>query len=78
MPNHTLDASRRALIVQEGTALRDGLEAQDGDFVVAKMRISARQDTKLEQLLQDTGRDTVIVTGSWTNMPVEHAVRCQS
>lgn len=58
-----------------GAAPADGLEAQPGDFVVEKMRMSGWQDTKLEQILQGTGRDTVIVTGAWTNMSIEHTSR---
>jgi gluconolactonase len=58
-----------------GAAPADGLEAQPGDFVVEKMRMSAWQDTKLEQILQGTARDTVIVTGAWTNMSIEHTSR---
>jgi gluconolactonase len=58
-----------------GAAPAEGLEAQDGDFVVEKMRMSAWQDTKLETLLRGLGRDTVIVTGAWTNMSIEHTAR---
>ena len=58
-----------------GAAAVDGLEAQDGDFIVEKMRMSAWHGTKLESLLAGTGRDTVIVTGAWTNMSVEHTAR---
>jgi gluconolactonase len=58
-----------------GAAPAEGLEAQPGDFVVEKMRMSGWQDTKLEQILQGTGRDTVIVTGAWTNMSIEHTSR---
>ena len=58
-----------------GAAAVDGLEAQDGDFIVEKMRMSAWQGTKLESLLAGTGRDTIIVTGAWTNMSVEHTAR---
>ena len=58
-----------------GAAAVDGLEAHDGDFIVEKMRMSAWQGTKLESLLAGTGRDTVIVTGAWTNMSVEHSAR---
>ena len=47
-----------------GAAPADGLEAQDGDFVVEKMRMSAWQGTRLENLLEGLGRDTVIVTGA--------------
>ena len=58
-----------------GAAPADGLEAQDGDYVVEKMRMSAWQGTKLQTLLAGLGRDTVIVTGAWTNMSVEHTAR---
>jgi gluconolactonase len=58
-----------------GAAPADGLEAQEGDFVVEKMRMSAWQGTKLETLLAGLGRDTIIVTGAWTNMSVEHTAR---
>ena len=58
-----------------GAAPADGLEAQDGDFVVEKMRMSAWQGTRLENLLAGLGRDTVIITGAWTNMSIEHTAR---
>ncbi len=58
-----------------GAAAVDGLEAQDGDFVVEKMRMSAWQGTRLENLLEGLGRDTIIVTGAWTNMSIEHTSR---
>ena len=58
-----------------GAAPADGLEAQDGDFVVEKMRMSAWQGTRLENLLEGLGRDTIIVTGAWTNMSIEHTSR---
>lgn len=58
-----------------GAAPADGLEAQKGDFVVEKMRMSAWQGTKLENLLGGLGRDTIIVTGAWTNMSIEHTSR---
>ncbi len=58
-----------------GAAPADGLEPQDGDFVVEKMRMSAWEGTRLEQVLTGTGRDTVIVTGAWTNMSIEHTAR---
>jgi gluconolactonase len=58
-----------------GAAPAEGLEPQDGDFVVEKMRMSAWQGTKLELLLAGLGRDTIIVTGAWTNMSIEHTSR---
>ncbi len=58
-----------------GAEPAEGLEAQDGDFVVEKMRMSAWQGTKLENLLAGLGRDTIVVTGAWTNMSIEHTSR---
>ena len=58
-----------------GAAAAEGLEPQDGDHVVEKMRMSAWHDTNLESVLEETGRDTVIVTGAWTNMSIEHTSR---
>ncbi len=58
-----------------GAAPAEGLEPQDGDFIVQKMRMSAWQGTRLENLLTGFGRDTVIVTGAWTNMSIEHTSR---
>ncbi len=58
-----------------GAAPAEGLEPQDGDIVVEKMRMSAWQGTKLELILAGLGRDTVIVTGAWTNMSIEHTAR---
>ncbi|HUF01896.1 MAG TPA: cysteine hydrolase [Gaiellaceae bacterium] len=58
-----------------GAAPVEGLEPQDGDFVVEKMRMSAWQGTKLETMLAGLGRDTIIITGAWTNMSIEHTAR---
>ena len=58
-----------------GAAPAEGLEPQDGDFVVEKMRMSGWQGTRLELLLTGLGRDTIIVTGAWTNMSIEHTAR---
>jgi gluconolactonase len=58
-----------------GAAPAEGLEPQQGDIVVEKMRMSAWQGTKLDNLLWGLERDTVIVTGAWTNMSIEHTAR---
>ena len=58
-----------------GAAPAEGLEPKEGDFVVQKMRMSAWQGTRLENLLAGFGRDTIIVTGAWTNMSIEHTSR---
>jgi len=58
-----------------GAAAADGLERQEGDFLVEKMRMSGWQDTNLETLLRGLERDQIIVTGAWTNMSIEHTAR---
>ena len=58
-----------------GAAPADGLEPKDGDIIVEKMRMSAWEGTKLETLLAGLGRDTIIITGAWTNMSIEHTSR---
>ena len=58
-----------------GGAPADGLEPQKGDYVVEKMRMSAWEGTKLEVLLAGLGVDTIVVTGAWTNMSIEHTSR---
>jgi gluconolactonase len=58
-----------------GAAPADGLEPKDGDLIVEKMRMNAWEGTRLESLLKGLGRDTIIVTGAWTNMSVEHTSR---
>jgi gluconolactonase len=58
-----------------GVAPVPGLEAQAGDHVVEKCRMSAWEGSRLETVLKATGRDVVIVTGAWTNMSIEHTAR---
>jgi gluconolactonase len=58
-----------------GAKPAEGLEPQDGDFVVEKMRMNGWQDSTLESLLRGLERDQIIVTGAWTNMSVEHTAR---
>jgi gluconolactonase len=58
-----------------GSAPVPGLERQPGDHVVEKDRMSAWEGTRLETILKALRRDTVIVTGAWTNMSIEHTAR---
>lgn len=58
-----------------GAAPVAGLEPEAGDFVVEKMRMSGWEGTRLETILKSLGRDTIINTGAWTNMSVEHTAR---
>jgi gluconolactonase len=58
-----------------GAAPVAGLEPKRGDHVVEKTRMSAWQGTRLEDLLAGLGVDTLVVTGAWTNMSIEHTAR---
>jgi gluconolactonase len=58
-----------------GAAPVDGLEPQPGDFIVEKARMSAFEGTRLETVLKSGDRDTIVSTGAWTNMSVEHTAR---
>src|SRR5918998_4305665 len=58
-----------------GAAPADGLEPNDGDHVVEKMRMNAFYDTRLDILLRGLGVDTIVVSGAWTNMSIEHTAR---
>src|SRR5262245_16314749 len=55
-----------------GAAPADGLEPKDGDYVIEKTRMSGWQGTRLDNLFRALGVDTVIVSGAWTNMSIEH------
>src|SRR2546421_6116247 len=58
-----------------GAAPADGLEPKDGDHVVEKMRMNGFYDTRLDILLRGLGVETLIITGAWTNMSIEHTAR---
>src|SRR5213080_2007626 len=58
-----------------GAAPVDGLEPQPGDHVVEKMRMNGFYDTRLDILLRGLGVETLIITGAWTNMSIEHTAR---
>ena len=58
-----------------GAAPVDGLEPQDGDHVVEKMRMNGFYNTSLDILLRGFGAETLIITGAWTNMSIEHTAR---
>ena len=58
-----------------GAAAAPGVEPQQGDLVVEKMRTSAFYNTRLMTLLQGFGTEAVIVTGAWTHMSIEHTAR---
>jgi gluconolactonase len=58
-----------------GAAPVDGLEPQSGDHVVEKMRMNGFYDTRLDILLRGLGAETIVITGAWTNMSIEHTAR---
>src|SRR5215217_4793812 len=58
-----------------GAAPADGLEPQEGDHVVEKMRMNGFYDTRLDILLRGLGVETLVITGAWTNMSIEHTAR---
>jgi gluconolactonase len=58
-----------------GAAAAEGVEPQEGDLIVQKMRTSAFYNTRLMTLLQGFGTESVIVTGAWTHMSIEHTAR---
>ncbi len=58
-----------------GAAPVAGLEPQQGDAVIEKMRMNGFFGTKLDSLLRGFGAETLIITGAWTNMSIEHTAR---
>ena len=58
-----------------GAAPAEGLEPQDGDHIVEKMRMNGFYETRLDILLRGLGAEQLIVTGAWTNMSIEHTAR---
>jgi gluconolactonase len=58
-----------------GAAPAAGLEPQPGDHVVEKMRMNGFYDTRLDTLLRGLGAETIVITGAWTNMSIEHTAR---
>jgi gluconolactonase len=58
-----------------GAAPVDGLEPAPGDLVVEKMRMNAFHGTNLATVLEGLGIETLVITGAWTNMSIEHTAR---
>jgi gluconolactonase len=58
-----------------GASPAEGLEPQEGDHVVEKMRMNGFYETRLDILLRGLGVETLIITGAWTNMSIEHTAR---
>jgi len=80
-----IDPAAAALVIQdmqndviiEGGAFADsGAPAHaTSQNVVEKMRMNGFYETRLDILLRGFGVDTVIITGAWTNMSIEHTAR---
>jgi gluconolactonase len=58
-----------------GAGPAEGVEPQDGDHVVEKMRMNGFYETRLDILLRGLGANTILITGAWTNMSIEHTAR---
>jgi gluconolactonase len=58
-----------------GAAPAEGLEPKQGDHVVEKMRMNGFYDTRLDILLRGLDVTTLVVSGAWTNMSIEHTAR---
>jgi gluconolactonase len=58
-----------------GAAPVPGLEPQQGDLVVEKTRMNGFYNTILDNLLRGFGTETLVITGAWTNMSIEHTAR---
>jgi nicotinamidase-related amidase len=58
-----------------GAAPVDGLEPQEGDLLVEKTRMNGFYNTILDNLLRGFGTETLVITGAWTNMSIEHTAR---
>ena len=52
-----------------------GLQPAQRDLVVEKQSMSAWETSHLDAALRRLGIDTIINTGAWTNMSVEHTAR---
>lgn len=59
----------------KGAAPIHGLEPKPGDFVLEKDRMSPWETTRLDTILRAHKVTTIINTGAWTNMAVEHTAR---
>ena len=58
-----------------GAAPVDGLAPEPGDFTIEKLRMNAFYGTKLDTLLRGLDVSTLVLTGAWTNMSIEHTAR---
>ncbi len=57
-----------AIAGTEGAGVAQGLEPQNGDYVLTKKRFSAFFETELEEILRRLGVEHLIITGTVTNI----------
>jgi gluconolactonase len=82
-PGFTLNAPLFEGVVDQNAIVRGtwgaapvaGLEPQTGDLIIEKRRMCAFEGSSLEIALKSGARDTIIDTGAWTNMSIEHTAR---
>lgn len=58
-----------------GAAPVSGVEPRDGDYVVEKMRMNGFFQTRLDGLLRGLQVDTLVISGCYTNLSIEHTAR---
>lgn len=58
-----------------GAAAIEGVEPVAGDHVVEKMRMNGFYETRLDILLRGLGVDSLVISGCYTNMSIEHTAR---
>jgi gluconolactonase len=58
-----------------GAAAVDGVAPQAGDHIVEKMRMNGFFETRLDGLLRGLGVDSIVISGCYTNMSIEHTAR---
>jgi len=74
--HHEAIRNNKAIIAgTPNVEIYEGLKPQPGDLVVAKPRYSASYGTDLEAILRSKGIDTLIISGTVTNVCCESTTR---
>lgn len=58
-----------------GAAPVEGVEPREGDHVIEKLRMNGFFQTRLDILLRGLGIDTLVISGCYTNLSIEHTAR---
>jgi gluconolactonase len=58
-----------------GAEIIAGLDPQDDEVVLDRVRMSALHGSSLDVMLRNLGVTDVVIVGVWTNMAVEHTAR---